>query len=275
MPSATAAKAKKANATLKSKINKAPVVVKEVDDQSGQSEDESDFGSDLDGEDELAGSDEEEEDEEDEEEHDSDEDGVSDEDDDNDEEENQSAGSGSDSDADSDSDSLDSNAPRKRRRTSPNPIDDIVAQIEDEEEEEPVAPVKPVFNNVPSRIKKKQPEAPKTENKTGEETTPATLPVPEPASTVSVPIDANTTFDALNVRPWLVQSLANMAIKRPTGIQKGCIPEILKGRDCIGGSRTGSGKTAAFAVPILQQWAANPSAIFGLILTPTRYVHSP
>ncbi|TVY86225.1 ATP-dependent RNA helicase, partial [Lachnellula willkommii] len=49
-----------------------------------------------------------------------------------------------------------------------------------------------------------------------------------------------------------------MAIKRPTGIQKGCIPEILKGRDCIGGSRTGSGKTVAFAVPILQKWAEDP-----------------
>ncbi|EGO57464.1 hypothetical protein NEUTE1DRAFT_129408 [Neurospora tetrasperma FGSC 2508] len=267
MPSATAAKAKKANANanLKSKINKAPAVT-EIDEQFDHSEDESDFGSELDVEDdESAGSDEEDEDE-DEDEHDLEE-GVSDEEegvsDENEDEENQSAESGSDSD----SDSLDSDAPRKRRRTSPT-IDDIVAQLEDEEEDDtPVAPVKPVFNNVPSRIKKKQPEAPKTEKT--EEATPA-LPVPEPASTVSVPIDANTTFDALNVRPWLVQSLANMAIKRPTGIQKGCIPEILKGRDCIGGSRTGSGKTVAFAVPILQQWAANPSAIFGVILTPTR-----
>jgi ATP-dependent RNA helicase DDX49/DBP8 len=62
-----------------------------------------------------------------------------------------------------------------------------------------------------------------------------------------------------------------MAIKRPTGIQKGCIPEILKGRDCIGGSRTGSGKTVAFAVPILQKWAEDPIGIFAVILTPTRY----
>lgn len=61
-----------------------------------------------------------------------------------------------------------------------------------------------------------------------------------------------------------------MAIKRPTGIQKGCIPEILKGRDCIGGSRTGSGKTVAFAAPILQKWADDPSGIFAVVLTPTR-----
>jgi ATP-dependent RNA helicase DDX49/DBP8 len=84
------------------------------------------------------------------------------------------------------------------------------------------------------------------------------------------PTDPDTSFDSLGVRPWLVQSLANMAIKRPTGIQKGCIPEILKGRDCIGGSRTGSGKTVAFAVPILQKWAEDPSGIFAVILTPTR-----
>lgn len=84
------------------------------------------------------------------------------------------------------------------------------------------------------------------------------------------PVDAFTTFDSLNVRPWLVQSLSNMAIYRPTGIQKGCIPEILKGRDCIGGSRTGSGKTVAFAVPILQVWAEDPMATFALVLTPTR-----
>lgn len=86
----------------------------------------------------------------------------------------------------------------------------------------------------------------------------------------SAPVDNASTFDALNVRPWLVQSLSNMAIHRPTGIQKGCIPEILKGRDCIGGSRTGSGKTVAFAVPILQTWADDPLATFALVLTPTR-----
>lgn len=79
-------------------------------------------------------------------------------------------------------------------------------------------------------------------------------------------------FENINVQPWLVASLSNMAITRPTGIQKACIPEILKGRDCIGGSRTGSGKTMAFAVPILQKWAEDPVGIFALILTPTRCV---
>ncbi|KAJ5092798.1 ATP-dependent RNA helicase dbp8 [Penicillium angulare] len=79
-----------------------------------------------------------------------------------------------------------------------------------------------------------------------------------------------STFGALGVSPWLVGSLTTMAIRRPTAIQKACIPEIVKGRDCIGGSRTGSGKTIAFAVPIMQKWALDPFGIFALILTPTR-----
>ena len=83
---------------------------------------------------------------------------------------------------------------------------------------------------------------------------------------------ANTTFASLDVAPWLVSSLAGMAIRQPTGIQTGCIPQILRGRDCIGGSRTGSGKTIAFAVPILQKWAEDPIGIFAVILTPTRSV---
>ncbi|EPS44734.1 hypothetical protein H072_1255 [Dactylellina haptotyla CBS 200.50] len=77
-------------------------------------------------------------------------------------------------------------------------------------------------------------------------------------------------FASLGVKPWLVTSLGAMAIKRPTPIQAACIPEILKGKNCIGGSRTGSGKTVAFAVPILQMWAHDPFGVYALILTPTR-----
>ena len=81
-----------------------------------------------------------------------------------------------------------------------------------------------------------------------------------------------TTFAHLGVQPWLVAALSSMAISRPTSIQKGCIPKILDGRDCIGGSRTGSGKTMAFAVPILQKWADDPVGVFAVVLTPTRCV---
>lgn len=78
------------------------------------------------------------------------------------------------------------------------------------------------------------------------------------------------SFEDLGVAKWLDESLAAMKIKTPTQIQKACIPEILKGKDCIGGAKTGSGKTIAFGAPMLTQWSQDPMGIFGLILTPTR-----
>ncbi|KAH7162498.1 ATP-dependent RNA helicase DBP8 [Dactylonectria estremocensis] len=160
------------------------------------------------------------------------------------------------------SDYLDSAVSRKRRRTSPSPVPQA-GHVDDDDEDEDEEEVKRVLSTIkaPSRIKRN------TQN--DQKDVPAKPQ--KPAQTgVLAPTDPNTTFSAINVRPWLVQSLANMAIRRPTGIQKGCIPEILKGRDCIGGSRTGSGKTVAFAVPILQKWAEDPTGIFAVVLTPTR-----
>ncbi|KAG0009911.1 hypothetical protein BGZ80_001941, partial [Entomortierella chlamydospora] len=61
-----------------------------------------------------------------------------------------------------------------------------------------------------------------------------------------------------------------MSITSPSEIQTKCIPEILKGRDVIGGAKTGSGKTAAFALPILQKLSEDPYGVFAVILTPTR-----
>ncbi|KAF0325531.1 ATP-dependent RNA helicase dbp8 [Colletotrichum asianum] len=171
--------------------------------------------------------------------------------------EDPASSSANSSGAESESDYLDSPGFRKRRRTEP-PAAEIIDEDDDDDEEELKAVVSTI--QAPSRFKRAAvPEqAPKT-----------VLPAPS-QNAITAPTDPNTSFSSLNVRPWLVQSLANMAIKRPTGIQKGCIPEILKGRDCIGGSRTGSGKTVAFAVPILQKWAEDPTAIFAVVLTPTR-----
>ncbi|KAM3561038.1 hypothetical protein MY1884_002607 [Beauveria asiatica] len=186
--------------------------------------------------------------------------------------ENLSAGSASSEE----SDYLDNAAARKRRRTKDNTSsnedqdEDGGVEVDSDEDgqDAPKQVVKPILASfaAPSRIKKK-----------GAATAPATKPAVEAAAPdetvrtqVLAPTDPNITFAALGVRPWLVQSLANMAIRRPTGIQKGCVPEILRGRDCIGGSRTGSGKTVAFAVPMLQKWAEDPSAVFGVVLTPTR-----
>ncbi|KAK2000056.1 DEAD/DEAH box helicase [Colletotrichum falcatum] len=172
----------------------------------------------------------------------------------------ESSSSANSSGAESESDYLDSPASRKRRRTEPPASSDPegLGDDDDDDDEELKAAVSTI--KAPSRINRAA----------AAEQAPLTARLTPSQNAISAPTDPNTTFSAINVRPWLVQSLANMAIKRPTGIQKGCIPEILKGRDCIGGSRTGSGKTVAFAVPILQKWAEDPTAIFALVLTPTR-----
>jgi len=61
-----------------------------------------------------------------------------------------------------------------------------------------------------------------------------------------------------------------MGLYQPTLIQEKCIPPILEGKDVIGSAQTGSGKTAAFALPILQKLAEDPYGIFALVVTPTR-----
>lgn len=78
------------------------------------------------------------------------------------------------------------------------------------------------------------------------------------------------SFQQLGVSTWLEKVLSSMAIHTPSAIQKACIPPILEGRDCIGGAKTGSGKTIAFAAPMLTKWSKDPFGICGLILTPTR-----
>ena len=68
----------------------------------------------------------------------------------------------------------------------------------------------------------------------------------------------------------LCQTCESLKWKAPTKIQKEAIPLTLQGRDVIGLAETGSGKTGAFALPILQALLQNPQRYFALILTPTR-----
>ncbi|KAH8555508.1 P-loop containing nucleoside triphosphate hydrolase protein [Umbelopsis sp. PMI_123] len=79
-----------------------------------------------------------------------------------------------------------------------------------------------------------------------------------------------TTFGDLGLSSWLIDGLASISIRKPSEIQKASIPAILSGKDVIGGAKTGSGKTAAFALPILQKLSEDPYGIFALVLTPTR-----
>lgn len=77
-------------------------------------------------------------------------------------------------------------------------------------------------------------------------------------------------FKKLGLADWVVRQTGEMGLKHPTPVQEHCIPQILEGRDCIGCAKTGSGKTAAFALPILQKLSEDPYGIFALVITPTR-----
>ncbi len=77
-------------------------------------------------------------------------------------------------------------------------------------------------------------------------------------------------FSALGLPAWQVDTLKSLAITAPTPIQTACIPQIIRGKSVIGGAKTGSGKTAAFALPILKALAEDVYGPFALVLTPTR-----
>jgi ATP-dependent RNA helicase RhlE len=78
------------------------------------------------------------------------------------------------------------------------------------------------------------------------------------------------SFDNLGLDARLMQAVASMGYADPTPIQSGCIPLVLAGRDVIGCAQTGTGKTAAFILPMLQRIQARRGGIAALVVTPTR-----
>jgi ATP-dependent RNA helicase DDX47/RRP3 len=78
------------------------------------------------------------------------------------------------------------------------------------------------------------------------------------------------SFRDLGIIDALAESCEALGYTKPTPIQAESIPLALQGRDIIGLAETGSGKTAAFALPILQALIQTPSSLFGLVLAPTR-----
>nr|AAH68844.1 MGC81500 protein [Xenopus laevis] len=78
------------------------------------------------------------------------------------------------------------------------------------------------------------------------------------------------TFRDLGVTDVLCEACEQLGWKQPTKIQIEAIPMALQGRDIIGLAETGSGKTGAFALPILQTLLESPQRLYALVLTPTR-----
>jgi ATP-dependent RNA helicase DeaD len=79
-----------------------------------------------------------------------------------------------------------------------------------------------------------------------------------------------TQFTDLNLRPELVQAVAALGYTEPTPIQAALIPAMLTGADVIGQAQTGTGKTAAFALPILHNIQPGERHVQALVLCPTR-----
>jgi ATP-dependent RNA helicase DeaD len=79
-----------------------------------------------------------------------------------------------------------------------------------------------------------------------------------------------TEFDSLNLHPGLVQAIVERGYTTPTPIQTGLIPLMLTGTDVIGQAQTGTGKTAAFALPILHNLEPGRGIPQALVLAPTR-----
>ncbi|MEZ2419716.1 DEAD/DEAH box helicase [Luteibacter sp. RCC_6_2] len=83
------------------------------------------------------------------------------------------------------------------------------------------------------------------------------------------------SFDSLGLAPALLRALSEAGYEKPTPIQAAAIPEVLAGHDLMAAAQTGTGKTAAFALPVLQRLARDERnegrrPIRALILTPTR-----
>jgi ATP-dependent RNA helicase DDX47/RRP3 len=93
---------------------------------------------------------------------------------------------------------------------------------------------------------------------------------PEQVETDSVKPPRPTEFKELGIIDSLCEACEALGYKAPTAIQAESIPVALQGRDIIGLAETGSGKTAAFVLPILQALMDKPQPLHSLILAPTR-----
>ena len=86
----------------------------------------------------------------------------------------------------------------------------------------------------------------------------------------SSPDAASTTFADLQIHPAVLRATADVGYESPTAIQAATIPALTAGSDVVGLAQTGTGKTAAFAIPILSKIDVTSTATQALVLAPTR-----
>jgi len=91
-----------------------------------------------------------------------------------------------------------------------------------------------------------------------------------PRAAADTPVSPAQTFSELNLAPALLTALEEMGFQAPTPIQAAAIPPLLAGRDLLGQAQTGTGKTGAFALPLLSRLDDRERRPQLLILAPTR-----
>src|SRR3954466_12984990 len=82
--------------------------------------------------------------------------------------------------------------------------------------------------------------------------------------------DETVGFEALGLHESILAAIRDAGYTTPTPIQRDAIPLAMKGRDLMGLAQTGTGKTAAFTLPILHRLLDGPKRTRALVLTPTR-----
>ena len=78
------------------------------------------------------------------------------------------------------------------------------------------------------------------------------------------------SFENMKLEKWIKKIIKYLSYKEPTNVQKYIIPQILKNKSVIAISKTGTGKTASFCLPILSELSKNPFGLYAIILEPTR-----
>lgn len=85
-----------------------------------------------------------------------------------------------------------------------------------------------------------------------------------------IPYESTHTFDTFGLSARTAETIRHLGFTQPSAIQDQSIPPALKGKDIIGLANTGTGKTAAFLIPMIEKLNANPAIASALILAPTR-----
>lgn len=130
------------------------------------------------------------------------------------------------------------------------------------DEKAPFSPSKPKFDSSKPKFDS---DKPKFERKKPRSEPKAPVVAAEPEIPKELPM-----FSELGLNDQLLKAISELGFEAPTPIQAEAIPVLLQGRDILGQAQTGTGKTAAFALPLLQRLDREEKCVQALVLAPTR-----